>query len=270
MSIATPGPVHEVTTSTAFERFARAGYVSRGVIYVLMGALAIQLARGVGGDQPDQEGAMRLIAEQTFGRALLAVVAVGLAGYTALRLTQAIVGRTAEAGRHSAFDRIGALGSAGAYATFLALAVTILAGSVGGGGEPSRATADAFGLPGGRWLVAAAGAVFVGVGAYQLILGLTRRFLRYSKTQYMSRVTLRRFTALGVVGHVARAVVFGLVGTFLVKAAVEYDSKEAVGVDGALQRLTEASYGTVALIVVAIGLVAFGVYSIVDARYRVI
>ena len=272
MSVSTPDTVHEAISSGTFERLARAGYVARGVIYVLMGVLAIELARGVGGEKPSQEGAMRLIADQAFGRTLLAIVALGLAGYTLLRVTQAFVGRTAEAGRYSTFDRVSAFASGCAYAIFLGIAIAILVGSAGGGGgqEPRTATADILGWPGGRVLVAAAGIAFAGVGAYQAYLGLSRKFLSYTKTQYMSPSTLRRFTALGVTGHLARAVVFGLVGVFLVKAAVEYDPSEAVGIDGALQRLTTHSYGTTALVVVAVGLIAFGVYSIVDARYRAI
>ena len=272
MSVSTPDVVHEAVSSGTFERLARAGYVARGIIYVLMGVLAIQLARGVGGDKPSQEGAMRLIADQTFGRTLLALLALGLAGYTLLRLTQAFVGRTAEAGRQSTFDRVAAFASGCAYAIFLAIAIAILVGSAGGGSgkEPRAATADVLGWPGGRFLVAAAGIAFVGVAAYQAYLGLSRKFLSYTKTQYMSPPTLRRFTALGVTGHLARAVTFGLVGVFLVKAAVEYDPSEAVGIDGALQRLTTESYGPAALLVVAVGLIAFGVYSVVDARYRAI
>jgi hypothetical protein len=215
---------------------------------------------------------MRLIADQAFGRVLLAIVALGLAGYTLLRLTQAFVGRTAEAGRYSTFDRVSAFASGCAYGVFLAIAIAILVGSAGGGGaqEPRAATADVLGWPGGRVIVAAAGIAFIGVAAYQAYLGLSRKFLSYTKTEYMSPPTLRRFTALGVAGHLARAVTFCLVGIFITKAAVEYDPTEAVGIDGALQRLTTHSYGTVALVVVAVGLIAFGVYSVVDARHRAI
>jgi hypothetical protein len=262
-------PSRAVTSSGAFERLARGGYVARGIIYILIGVLAVQLARGVGGDQPSQEGAMHAIARQSFGAVLLALVVVGLAAYTILRLAQAIIGRTPEAGRHSALDRVAATGSAVAYGIFCAMAIAILAGSAGsGGGKPQAATADVLGWPAGRALVAIAGVVFIVVAAYQAHLALSRRFLKDSKTMYMSRQTLRNFSALGVVGLLARTVTFGLIGIFLVKAAVEYDPSEAVGVDGALQSITTHAYGTVALGVVAAGLIAFGLYSIGDARFR--
>jgi hypothetical protein len=262
--------VHEVTAGKNFERFARTGYVARGVLYILMGVLAIELATGNASDRPNQEGAFRLVASQTFGRALLVLIAIGLLGYTILRFPQAFIGRTPEAGRHGAGDRIAAFASGCAYAIFFGLSVAVLVGSAGSnnGGEPKKATADVFDWTGGRWVVLIAGVIFAGVAIYQFVMGVRRRFLKYTKTERMSRVTLRNFTVLGVIGHVARAIVFGLVAIFLIKAAVQYDPKEAVGIDGALQRLQDHAYGTVALVAVAVGLIAFGVYSAVDARYR--
>ena len=257
-----------VTSTGIFEGLARAGYVARGVIYLLIGVLAIQLARGVGGENPDQEGALRLIAGQVFGRVLLVIVAVGLAGYAVWRATQALVGHSPEAGSHSTLDRVGAAGSAAAYAVFCAAAIAILSGSSGGGSQPSAATADVLGWPAGRLVVSLAGVVFLVVGGYQAYLGVSRRFLKDSKTMYMTPETLRAFTGIGTVGLLARGVTFSLIGIFFLKAAIEYDPREAVGLDGALQRLTTHSYGTAALAVVASGLIAFGVYSIIDARFR--
>lgn len=256
------------TETTTFEGLARAGYVARGVIYVLIGILAVQLARGVGGENPDQEGAMRLIADQAFGRVLLVVVAIGLAGYSLWRGSMAFVGRTPEAGRHSALDRLGAAGSAIAYGTFCVLAIGILSGSSSGGKEPSSGTADVLGWPAGRLLVVVGGLVFLGIGLYQAYLGISKTFLKDSKTMYMSPRTLKGFTVLGMIGLLARGVTFSLIGIFFLKAAIEFDPKEAKGLDGALHSLTTQTYGTVALAVVAAGLIAFGIYSIVDARYR--
>jgi Domain of Unknown Function (DUF1206) len=259
-----------VTGSPWFERAARMGYVARGVIYILIGILAVQLAGGGGGEDASQDGAMRAVADQTFGRTLLVILAVGLAGYALWRATMAFVGRTPEAGRHSGLDRLGAAASAVAYGFFCVLAISILTGSgqSGGSGGPRKATSDVFGWPAGRALVALAAIIFIGVGAYQVYLALSRRFLKDSKTMYLSPTALRGFTAVGVIGLCARGVTFGLIGTFLLKAAIEFDAKEAVGLDGALQRLSDQTYGAVLLGIVAVGLVAFGIYSIVDARVR--
>ena len=114
----------------------------------------------------------------------------------------------------------------------------------------------------------AAGLLFVGIAIYQAYLGLSKKFLEYSKTAQMSTATLRAFTVIGVVGLVARAIAFALIGLFLLKAARDYTPRDAGGNDGALARLLQHSYGNAALVVVGAGLIAFGVYSAADARYR--
>jgi Domain of Unknown Function (DUF1206) len=110
--------------------------------------------------------------------------------------------------------------------------------------------------------------LLIGVGLYQAYRGVSRDFLEDSKTDEMDPAVRRWFESIALVGHVARAVIFGLVGVFLVKAAVEFNPNNAVGLDGALAKLARASYGPSMLGVVATGLVAFGIYSLADARYR--
>ena len=124
------------------------------------------------------------------------------------------------------------------------------------------------GWPGGQWIVGAAGAVFIGIGLYQGYKGLSRKFLDEDKTEEMGPTARRWITIIGVIGHLARMVAFGLIGIFVVKAAIDYAPKKAVGLDGALAKLAHQTYGTVLLLIVAAGLVAFGIYSIADARYR--
>jgi Domain of Unknown Function (DUF1206) len=249
------------TDTPLFEALARAGYVARGVVYALIGVLAIRLADGVAAPKPNQQGAMQQIAHQPFGHALLVLTAIGLAGYALWRFAQAFVGHTPEYGEHSKLDRIGAVGSG--------LAINVLRGNGGNSSAKTKqTTAGVLEWTGGRELVAAAGLLFLGIAAYQAYLGLSKKFLKYSKTGEMSEGVLKTFTLIGVVGLVARAVAFGLIGLFVLKAARDYTPKDAVGIDGALARLLQHSYGTAALIVVACGLIAFGAYSIADARYR--
>jgi hypothetical protein len=259
----------EFTETRTFEILARAGYAARGVIYLLIGVLAIRLAEGVGGPRPSQQGALRTIGNQPFGKALLVAMAVGLGGYAIWRLSQALIGHTPEYGQHSFGDRVGAAGSGIAYAAFCVLTIEILRGTAGSSAAKTKeTTARVLQWPAGRELVAAAGLVFVGVAIYQAYLGLSQKFLSYSKTGEMSRRTLDAFTTIGVVGLVSRAVAFLLIGIFVTKAAIDYDPTQAVGIDGALARLTEHAYGTLALIAVACGLIVFGLYSVADARFR--
>jgi hypothetical protein len=185
-------------------------------------------------------------------------------------LAHAVLGHGPERS-DSGFERLAALGSGLAYAAMCAVAVGILVGSGGGtsgSGHTSKAAAGVLGWPGGTWLVALAGALFVGIALYQLYRGLSQDFLKDAKTEKMGQLTKRSYVVLAVVGHVARAVVFGLVGVFLIKAAIEFDPSNAVGLDGALAKLAHQSYGSVLLGIVAAGLVAFALYSLADARYR--
>jgi hypothetical protein len=259
-----------VAHAAAFEWLARAGLVARGVVYGVIGILALKLALGHGGDATDQQGALHTIAGQQFGKVLLAVVAIGLGGYALWRLVRAALGHGPE-GSDDAKERIGGLASGIAYGSLCVLAVEILLGAGGSGGpssQPGKTTGGVLDWPAGRLLVAVAGLIIAGVGLYQGYEGVKRKFLERSKTEEMSRRMRRVFTAVGVFGHLARMVVFVLIGYFLVKAAVDYDADEAVGLDGALATLGQSSYGPALLGVVAGGLIGFALYSLLDARYR--
>lgn len=257
----------EVARSTGFELLARAGFVARGLIYGIIGILAIKLALGAGGKVTNQQGALKTIAQQPFGKVLLILVAIGLAGYALWRMVHALLGHGPE-NTDSTFDRVAAFGSGVAYAILCAVAVEILLGSGGSSSNTHKTTAGVFGWPGGTWLVGIAGAVLIGVGLYQGYRGLSRDFLKDSKTEQMSPRMREVVEWLGVFGHLARMVVFGLVGVFLVKAAIDFNPSKAVGLDGALAKLANNSYGPFLLGIVAAGLIAFGVYSLTDARYR--
>jgi hypothetical protein len=259
----------EFTATPFFEGMARAGYLARGAIYLLVGVLAFRLAEGVG-SQPSQQGAMRTIAHQPFGHALLVLLAIGLVCYAIWRAAQAFVGRTPEAGQHSALDRIGALGSGIAYGVFAVIAIQLLRGSakVASPNSTKKAAAGALTWPAGREIVAIAGLILLAVAAYQIYMGVSRKFLEDSKTGEMGPATRKAFTIVGTAGMTARGIAFGLMGLFALKAARDANAQDAVGLDGALYRVTTHAYGTVLLVLIALGLVAFGVYSIADARYR--
>ena len=252
-----------------FEWFARAGLVARGVIYIVIGVLALKLALGDGGKTTNQQGALETIAKQPFGTVLLIMVAIGLAGYASWRLLRAAVGHGPEAADDTK-ERIDGVVSGIGYAALCVTAVKILAGSGGGGGasKPDKATGGVLSWPGGTWLVAIVGAIIIGVGLEQGYKAVKKKFLENSKTGEMSHRVRQGFTALGVAGHLARMVVFALIGYFLIKAALEYDPDEAIALDGALAHLGQSSYGPFLLGTVAAGLICFGAYSIADARFR--
>jgi hypothetical protein len=258
---------HRAASAPAMGWLARAGLVARGVVYAVIGVLALKLALGDGGKATSQQGALKTIAHGSFGTFLLVVLAIGLAGYALWRLTRALVGHGAEQTDEPS-DRVAAAASGIAYAILCVTAIKIVSGARSGSGGPRHATGGVLAWSGGTVLVAIAGVVLIGVGGYQLYKGIARKFCEDAKTAEMSDAVRKAYTALGVAGHCARAIVFGLIGYGLIKAAIDYDSKKAIGLDGALRKLAHASYGPLLLGIVAVGLVMFAAYSMADARYR--
>jgi len=252
-----------------FAWFARAGLVARGVSYGIIGVLALQLAFGSGGKATTQRGALLEIAERPFGRALLIAMVIGLASYAMWRLVRAGIGHGTQ-DADSAGERIAGAASGLAYIALSVTAVKILVGANSGGAasNPKKTTGGVLDWTGGTLIVGAVGAILIAVALYQGYKGLSKKFLEDSNTARMSHGVERAFTAIGVFGHLARMVVFGLVGYGLIRAAIDYDPRKAIGLDGALSQVSHYSYGPALLGLVAAGLIGFALYSIADARYR--
>src|SRR5689334_8458045 len=267
--LGSPETVRELTHSTAYEALARAGLVARGVVFGVIGVLALELALGAGGKTTSQQGALATIGRQPFGRVLLVIVAIGLAGYAFWRLVSAAVGP-----RDSADDgvskRVPALASGIVYAAICFTAVKILFGghATSGASNPKHATAGVLGWPGGPVLVTIAGLILIGVALFQGYQGVSRKFCEEARTDEMRPGIRRAYTGLGVFGFLARMIVFLLAGYGIIKAALDYNPRSAIGLDGALQKLAHSSYGPVLLGIVAAGLIGFALYCIADARYR--
>jgi hypothetical protein len=261
-----------VSRQGPFGWLARPGLIARGVVYGVIGILAIKLAVGSGGKATNQQGALQTIAQQPFGKVLLIVMAIGLAGYAGWRLLRAVVGHGSEEA-DSGFDRVAAAASGLCYGALCVVAVKILVGSSSGSGNtagsnPSKTTAGVLGWGGGTVIVGLAGGVLLGVGLYQGYKGLTAKFMDETATEKMGPKTRGAYQVLGVFGYVARMVVFGLAGYGLLRAAIDYDPRKAVGLDGALRELAHASYGPLLLGVVAAGLIGFASFSFAEARFR--
>jgi hypothetical protein len=248
---------------------ARSGYGARGVVYLIVGGLAVLAAFGQGGQTTDTRGALLTLLGQPFGKVLLALVAVGLIGYALWRLAQALadVDHHGTDGKGLAI-RSGLLVSAVTHVllAFFALSLIFGWGSGGGGdGGTQNWTAWLLQQPFGRWLVGLIGLAVVGAGLAHMIKGYQAKFEQYLQ---MPAAALERVSPVCRFGLIARGVVFVIIGGFLIVAAVEFNSAEARGLQGALQTLQQQPYGWILLGVVALGLVAFGVYSLIEARYR--
>jgi hypothetical protein len=254
---------------------ARSGLVAKGISFGIVGVLAIKLATGNGGKATSRQGALQSLSHSAFGKVMLILLAVGFAAYALWRFVQAFAEKDEDGGEKGTAKkwgkRAGYVGRGLIYAGLTASTVKILLGS---GQQQSQnqkahsATATVLGWPGGRWLVGVAGIAIIGAGLWNLYRGIARKFEDKWRTGEMSKTERTWGGRAGVAGHAARFVVFGLIGVFVTKAAIEFDPKDAIGLDGALQKLAQTSYGPYLLGLTAFGLVCYGIYCLVDARYR--
>ena len=252
------------------ERLARVGYVAYGVVYALVGVLAVQAAFGGGGRTASQEGALRQVLLAPLGRVLLGMIVIGLLAYAMWRLIQGILdpeneGRDAK-GVARRVDHV----LNGLFHAALAFSAggLVLGSGAGAGGSPDDWTARLMAQPFGRWLVVIAGAVIVGAGLYQFYKAYKADFRDELNLGAMSGRVKTWTTRSGRLGYAARGVVFGVIGIFLVQAALQTDPDEARGLGGALNTLASQPFGPYLLGAVALGLVAYGIFMFVMARYR--
>jgi hypothetical protein len=249
---------------------ARGGLAARGVIYVLIGLLAVQIAFGSRGKQADASGALHTVAAHPGGNVVLWMLAVGFAGLAIWRFAEAVYGQAGPGG-HSAGKRLGSLARAVLYAFICGSVVAFILGSGGktsGNKQAKDMTAQLMAHGGGRWLVALIGIGLAAGGVGLAIYGIRRKFAMYLRMGQMSRRTAKVVRALGVVGYLARGAVFCVAGGFLVDAAVSFNAQKAQGIDGSLLKLATTPLGPGLLVAVALGLVTFGIYSGCEVRWR--
>ena len=257
------------TGSSWYAWLARGGLVAKGASYAIVAVLAIELAVGHGGKATSRQGALHALAGGSFGKVVLGLLVAGFAAYAIWRFVEAWAAPGDDAKTWA--KRLASFGRGLIYAGLAFSAVKILAGAGGGGSQTAKAhqtTATVLSLPAGTWLVGIGGAIAIGVGLWNFYRGIAGKFQDNWRTAEMSSTARRWGGRAGTAGHLARAVVFGLIGVFVIRAALEYDPKEAIGLDGALQKLAAAAYGPWLLGLTAAGLLAYGLYCLVDARYR--
>jgi len=256
--------------SNAMSILARAGLAARGVMYGLIGIIAVQIALGTTHRQADRSGAVRLVAATPFGSVILWLLVIGFAGLTLWRLSEAAYG-AAGPGGHKTGQRLVNLAKAVIYGfvTWGILKFALGLGAPASSNTQSRdLTATAFRYSGGRFAVAIAGAVIVGTGFYLAYQAYRARFLRDLRMGSASERTREVVTWLGKAGGIARGAVFVTIGIFLVVAAIDARPRQAKGIDSALVTLARTPAGPWLLGLVALGLVMFGIYSCCEARWR--
>jgi hypothetical protein len=250
---------------------ARAGYAARGIIYLIVGGLAALAALGRGGGTTDSRGALSQVMSAPFGKFLLITIALGLLGYAAWRLVQALL----DPDRHGTEVKGIAIRTALAVSAVIHVGLAFFAASLalgrGGGhgdsgeGSSQEWTAWLLSQPAGQWLVAGAGIAVAGAGVAHIVKGWRADFERHLKMNASEREFI---TPVSRFGLCARGVAFLIIGGFLFIAAIQHDPSEARGLSGALQTLQQQPFGWIPLAVLALGLFAFGVYSLIESVYR--
>lgn len=253
---------------------ARIGLVARGIVYLIVGLIAINLAFGDREASADSGGALQALADQPYGTLLLAALAVGVACYALTCALGAIRGRGGKkAGESDTKDRLLDAWRAvvnGAIALAAARLVLGSGSSSTGGGDKQeeQLTAQILDLPFGVVLVVAGGLGAIAFGAMQVRKAITRKFVKGLDFSRLPDARARRVEIFGVAGYIARGVVAAVIGVFLIQAALQHDPDEAVGIDGALSELARSGPGPILLVAVALGVMAFGLWSMVEAWLR--
>lgn len=249
---------------------AKAGFAARGVMYVIIGILAIQIAFGNGGHKADQSGAVRVVGNTPFGTFLLWLLVIGFAGMALWRLSEALYGGPGPDGRKTSNRLIAGFKAVlyGFIAYFIIKYALGLGAPKSSNKQSVDLTATAMRHSGGRILVGIVGLVLIGVGAWLAWRAFERKFLADLRTGEMSLRTRKVVTFLGRYGGIARGIVFGAAGLFLLIAAFTASASKAKGIDATLRAFTKTPAGPWLLVLVAIGLVLFGCYSWAESRWR--
>jgi hypothetical protein len=258
----------QAADSRWIERTARVGLAARGLVYMLIGILAFQIAFVDRAERADQQGAFQTLAQNGFGKAVLWLVIIGFVGYGLWQASEAAWGhRTERDDRKRTAKRIESAVKAVIYLILAVVAFRVVTGSsTGQGGE--QVTAKLLQLPGGQVLVALAGVAIVAAAVLLAWRGLRTKFEEHLDLAELGPGGRSAVITLGKVGYVARGVVFSLVGILVVVAAVTFDPDKARGMDAALRQVAAQPYGPWLLGPMALGLMCFGAYSLAEARYR--
>ncbi|MFI9377586.1 DUF1206 domain-containing protein [Streptomyces parvulus] len=264
------GTVRGAANGSAAEGAARAGLTARGVIYLLVGVLALQIAFGTGNREADRGGALEEIADKPFGAVMLWALGIGLVGMALWRLSEAAFGATGKDG-HKAKKRLPAAARCVFYA-FVAYSVLAFAAGAGGSGSSDQQSRDVtrkvLEMPAGQWVVGLAGAGIVVAGVVIAVQAIRRSYHKKLKLGALSSRARTLLDVTGVGGGVARGAVFAAAGAFAVRAAVDYQPDQAKGLDDTLRSFAQTPLGPWLLALVAAGLVLFGVFSFALARWR--
>lgn len=262
---------HQAKNSRIVLGLGRAGMACYGLVHLIVAYLALRVAFGDSGQQADQKGAVQEVGSTSFGTFVLWVLAIGLVAFGLWQLMQAAIGfRWIDKKGKRARKRVAAVGKAVLAISLGVYAVRLVTGNGSGGGSGNQQqqewTARLMALPAGPVLVGIVAAVVIGIGVAEVRRGVKKSFMRDLNAHELPQGTQRWVRRLGVLGYLAKGTVVGLIGVLLGIAAFRHNPSEAGGLDRALRTLAAQPFGMVMLVVVALGLAAFGIYCFAAAK----
>ncbi len=266
----TADKAEQVGDSAALEIVARVGLVAYGAVHLLIGWLALQIAwRSGAGQSADTSGALKTLAEQPFGRILLWLIAIGLAALALWQASASIWGYHDRGGAKRILARLTSAAKAAVYAGLGVSAASVALGSGSSSSQSQQeATSGVLGWPGGTVIVVGAAVIIVGVGVASVVKGVRRSFAEEINTASLSPTAHTAITRLGQVGYIAKGVALAVVGALLAYATLTVDYHNGQGLDGALEIILAQPFGRFLLTAVALGFAAFGLFALLQSRYR--
>lgn len=255
--------------STSLKLLARVGLIAYGGVHLMVGWLALQIAWGASGSKSaDSSGALRTLADQPLGKVLLWLIAGGLVALALWQASAAIWGYRNLEGAKRVRKKVTSGAKAVLYAALGLSAASVALGSgASSSQDQQQTTSGVLAWPAGQLIVVVAGLIIVGVGVAEGVKGVTKSFSEEIDTSSMSPVARNGMARLGQIGYIGRGVALGVVGGLLCYAALTFDQQKA-GLDGALQTILEQPFGRLLLTAVALGFVAFGLFAMLQSRYR--
>ncbi len=262
----------ELVAAETRSTIARVGLVGKAMLYGIFALIAVNLATNSGSTTTD--GAIENLASGSFGRVLLIVLTVGLVTLVAWKALQALAGDPVEGSEASDRAKFALKGLSyfGVAAASVAVLVANWGGgsnSSGGGGGKQEATATVLGWPGGQFLVVLAGLGIIAFGLYELYKhALNAGFLERLDLASLDASAEEGIELAGRVGYAAHGTITAIAGVFLLVAGVQHDPDETKGLSGVLQELADATWGTILLWVIAVGLILFALFTLAEAKLR--
>ncbi len=257
-----------VVRSTWLERLTRAGFLGYGLTHLLLAWVALQIAAQRPAADVDQSGALQLLVGGSMGGVLVLLIALGFAAMSLWQALLVFVGHREHRGNRRLFERVASAGRTVLYGYLGWTAWKVFKGASAGGDAQQQNASDLMTRPNGATLVMIAGLVLSLFGVGLIVYGWRQDFMDHLRTGEMGRQLRDMSRWLGIIGYVAKGVAYGVAGVLLTVAGSTYDPAKARGLDTALRTLAEQRYGGLVLTTIAAGLAAFGVFCLLQARYR--